>query len=237
MLGNADLDLLEQLFEGLAESPFFAKDASLRYVVANAAMARLCGARRPADLIGRGARDFFPSADAERYEAFDRQVLAGGLPITNRLDFSVTRDGAPAWLLFSRVPIRNESGEVVGVAGTSRRLPAPNRHDPSYRRLAGAVERIRNRFDAPLNLGDLAAHAGISKSQLERDFRGLFGLTLQAFLHRTRIEHALRCLEGDRSVADIAQEGGYSDHSAFTRRFRALVGRAPRQYRRQIRTR
>ena len=34
------------------------------------------------------------------------------------------------------------------------------------------------------------------------------------------------------SVAEVAHACGYSDHSAFTRQFRATVGLTPREFRR-----
>jgi AraC-like DNA-binding protein len=235
LLGTADLDILEQLFDKLPDSPFFVKDAALRYVSANAAMARLCRVGTTEALVGKSAANFFPRPQAERYESWDRQVLANGRPITDRLDLATATAGDPVWLLFTRVPIRDLTGVVVGVAGASRRLSTPSRSDATYSRLAHVIDHIRGHYDEPLNLSGLAARAGISKSQLERDFTALFGTTLQAFLHRTRMEQALRRLEGDASVAQVAHECGYADHSAFTRRFHSIVGLSPRQYRQRLR--
>jgi AraC-like DNA-binding protein len=46
---------------------------------------------------------------------------------------------------------------------------------------------------------------------------------------------ALALIESDheRSIADIAGECGYTDHSAFSRQFKALTGQTPVQYRAQ----
>jgi AraC-like DNA-binding protein len=40
----------------------------------------------------------------------------------------------------------------------------------------------------------------------------------------------------DRNVAEIAQDCGYADHSAFSRQFRAVVGLSPMEYRALQRT-
>lgn len=231
MLGTADLALLDQLFGQLPDCPFFVKDSHLRYVAANPAMARLCGVERPQSLIGRTAGDMFPAPVAARYEALDRRLLAGGRPLKDRLELSTGSHGDPAWLLFSRFPIRDLDGKAVGIAATSRRLPAPDRNHPTYVRLAAVVDRIRRNFDSPLDAVRLARLAGVSKSQLERDFFRHFAMTMQSFLHAQRMEHALEKLGGGLSITRIAQECGYTDHSAFTRRFRAVVGLAPREYR------
>lgn len=233
LLGLADLELLEQLFEQLPHCPFFVKDRELRYVAANSAMARLCGLRRPSELYGKKAQSFFPDGLARRYEALDRQLLANGRAITNKLELS----GAgveSAWLLYSRVPVKDWGGEIVGVAGSSRRLGRPDGADPTYRRLAKIAERLREQSDRTLRLDELADMAGISKSQLERDFLRLFALTPRAFLQHARLERALRLLETEMSIAAIAYECGYADHSAFTRRFRESIGTSPLQYRRRL---
>jgi len=235
MLGATNLDLLEQLFERLSANPFFVKDADLRYVAANPAMARLCGVRTPSALRGKSARNIFPPGSAERYEALDRRILAGGRPVRDRLELVPGHDQARTWLLFSRFPVVDDEGKIVGVAATSRSLPAPERHHPIYSRLAEVVRHIRARFDTRLEVDKIAAKAGISKSQLERDFFRIFGSTMQAFLHSARMEHAIQALEGRATIAQIAMDCGYSDHSAFTRRFHAVVGLTPREYRRRVR--
>jgi AraC-like DNA-binding protein len=51
-------------------------------------------------------------------------------------------------------------------------------------------------------------------------------------LVKLRLERAADLLDGRASIAAIAQTCGYSDHSAFTRQFRAVVGVTPRDYRR-----
>jgi AraC-like DNA-binding protein len=230
-LGATDLDLLERLFEPLPDCPFFVKDDALCYVAANAAMARLCGVRAAAELAGRRARDFFSAAQAARYEALDRQVLATGRPITNHLDLSLPRRSSSAWLLFTRTPVRSAAGEVVGIAAVSRRALPSRRTDALYARLAEAAERIRMRPEAPLDIAELAKGAGVSKSQIERDFAQLFATTPTRFLHQARVEKAARLLMSGASVAEAAYACGYADQSAFTRRFKQMTGLTPRQYR------
>lgn len=233
-LGTADLALLESLFEHLPECPFFVKDRTLTYVAANSAMANLCGAPHSSELIGRSAAEFFPRSFAEHYERLDRSVLEGAGDIANRLELSRSLRARGTWLLFSRVAVRDERGRIVGVAATSRQLPSPDRYHPTYVRLSRVAKKMQQDIEAPLDLPGLAGLAEISPSQLERDFTRVFGTTLQAFQHRLRIEKAMKLLETDSNIAGIALQCGFSDHSAFTRRFRATVGVSPRAYRQQF---
>jgi AraC-like DNA-binding protein len=78
----------------------------------------------------------------------------------------------------------------------------------------------------------LADLAGLSLSQLERQFRRVFHLTPQQWLTRLRIEAAMQQLQGEDTIAAIGQSCGFSDQSAFSRQFKAMVGLTPRDYRR-----
>jgi AraC-like DNA-binding protein len=236
-MGTVDLELLDQLFDGLTEVPFFAKNADLRYVAATPAMARLCGVRRPALMYGRRAADFFPPEVSRRYETFDRQVLATGRPISHRFDLSVGAGARPVWLLITRAPIRGKQGEMLGVAGCSRQFRSAGHTDPIYRRIARAARHIEMAFAEPLKLPELAATAGVSVSQLERDFANLLGASPHAVHNKARVNRALQLLETRRMISAIAHECGYTDHSAFSRSFREAVGVSPRTYRALVRAR
>lgn len=226
------LELVEALFDQLPQSPFFIKDQALRYVSANAAMLDLCGVKTKADIEGRTAADFFAEVARRRYETLDRQVMRTQRPALDQLDLCVRLRGGPVWLLFGRWPIANAARDSVGVVVIARRLETPDRRHPTYERLAHAVEHIKANFRAPLDIADLARRAGVSVSQLERDFIGLFGLPPRRYLTKVRLEAAVELLETDWPIVEIAHACGYSDQSAFTRRFTAAVGLSPSEYRR-----
>jgi len=225
--------LIAGLFERQADSPFFMKDRTLAYVAANPAMARLCGARDPAAMLGKRAATFFPRIDARRYEALDLAVIDRGRPVIDRFDLAAGR-GDPAWLLFSRLPVRDANDAIVGVAASARRLGDVAGDQPSFPRLAAAVARLEARFDQPLDLAALAQEIGISPSQLERDFTAAFGMPPQRYLRKLRIERSLGLLAGPASVADVALACGYTDQSAFTRCFGRVTGTTPSAYRRRL---
>jgi AraC-like DNA-binding protein len=69
-------------------------------------------------------------------------------------------------------------------------------------------------------------------SRFERLVRQIFQLTPRQLLIKTRVEAASRLLVDQRlTIAQVAQACGYSDHSAFTRQFRATVGLTPGAFR------
>jgi AraC-like DNA-binding protein len=73
----------------------------------------------------------------------------------------------------------------------------------------------------------LSEIAGVSKSQLERDFTRVFAMTPLQYQTRLRMEYAKRLIGQQWRLVDIALECGYAEQSAFTRRFSAYFGISP----------
>ncbi|MFM2169559.1 MAG: hypothetical protein RIS79_3930, partial [Verrucomicrobiota bacterium] len=59
------------------------------------------------------------------------------------------------------------------------------------------------------------------------------GISPMQLITKTRISAGSRLLlESDASIAEIALNCGFADHSAFTRAFRAVTSYSPSEYRR-----
>lgn len=81
---------------------------------------------------------------------------------------------------------------------------------------------------APLSLHELAEHARCSGFHLARGFRGSTGLSLHAYRLRLRLAAALARLEqGERDLAGLAHDLGFSSQSHLGAVFRRAVGIAP----------
>jgi AraC-like DNA-binding protein len=94
------------------------------------------------------------------------------------------------------------------------------------------VRRIHDEYGEPLRVAELARRAGLSAYQFERRMKRIFNLSAGQLLQKVRLEAALsRLRETDASIAEIASACGYSDQSAFTRRFHRTVGMSPSEYR------
>lgn len=221
-----------ELFDRLPDVVFFAKDRRGRYVRANQTLVARCGKKHKREILGRTAEEVFPYGLGSAYTAQDRHVIGSGAPIEDKLELHLYPGGRQGWCLTFKTPVHGPGGTIVGLVGISRDLHGPDERHPEYERLARAMDGIKSRFDEPLRLGALAAQVGLSLDRFERLAKQLFHLTPRQLLTKARVEAASRLLQDDRlSVAAIAQACGYSDHSAFTRQFRATVGLTPRAFR------
>jgi len=85
-------------------------------------------------------------------------------------------------------------------------------------------------------VGDLARRAGLSASQLQREFRRLFGMTVGDYVLRLRLLMAQRRLRLTTDAAGrIAIDCGFYDQAHFTRAFKRHTGQTPLEYRRGLR--
>ena len=103
---------------------------------------------------------------------------------------------------------------------------APARHLLRAKDLADA------RYGEPLDVGDLARAAGLSRAHFSREFRRAFGEPPHAYLLTRRLERAAALLRTtDRSVVDICFSVGLQSVGSFTTSFRGVYGLSPTEYR------
>jgi AraC-like DNA-binding protein len=227
----ADPFFAAALFDQLPDVVFFVKDTAGRYVVVNWTLVARCGYRHKSDLLGKSPLDLFPAELGTSYARQDRQVIATGQIIHNQLELHFYANRARGWCLTYKAPLTDQDGRIIGLAGISRDLHAPDQTNPAYERVAGALAHIQAHYGEPLTLRGLARIAGMSVAQLERYTQRILYLTPKQLIIQTRLEAATRLLERPGSVAEIAHACGYVDQSAFCRQFRAATGLSPTAYR------
>lgn len=83
-----------------------------------------------------------------------------------------------------------------------------------------------------VTIEELARRFNTSPTQLKSSFRGVYGISVQAFLRSQKMRQAAKLLKDtDRTVLDIAGEFGYANGSKFAVAFRGVMGVTPNQYR------
>jgi PAS domain S-box-containing protein len=224
--------VLELVFDQMPDVAFFVKDAAGRYLHVNQSWVDRCGVPNKQAIIGRSARDLFPHDLAASYERQDREVL-GGAHILNKLELHWHRHGRPGWCLTTKVPVTHGNGSVLGLMGISRDLQAEPGRDGIPEGVVRALDYLEANFnDTKVSPSLLARKAGLPLVKFARQLRRIFQLTPGQVIARKRLQAAAhRLRESSQTIAEIAIECGYCDHSAFTRAFRAATGMTPRQFR------
>ncbi len=224
-------DQILQLFDLIPGVSFFVKDREGRFVSLSLKKHAHCGVATENDAIGKTDHDFFSPQRADAYRADDIAVMESGQPIVNRVESAPESLGTPRLVVTSKVPVYDDDGDIIGVAGFSREVDQLATQ-AGAERFASVIEYIHHHYDEPLTSEDLAAKASLSVSQFERRFRKVFGGSPRQYLLRIRVEAAAKRLaETDDTVSMIAQDCGFHDHAHLSRSFRRLMHHSPTAYR------
>ena len=127
----ASNQLLQTIINTAPISVFW-KDTELRYMGGNQAFARDAGIAHPDDLIGTDDYQLWRDL-AEHYRDDDQRVIDSGVPKLSYVEPLSTPDGGRRWISTSKVPLRNEVHETIGLLGiyediTERKLAEEARH-------------------------------------------------------------------------------------------------------------
>ncbi|MEP7188029.1 MAG: ATP-binding protein [Roseiflexaceae bacterium] len=112
-------DLLHALMDNIPDTIYF-KDAESRFTRINRAQAQLLGIDTTDAAVGKTDHDFQPIELAQGALAEEQHIVATGQPLIDRLEFNPTADGKPRWLSTTKMPIKNDIGQVIGIVGMSR---------------------------------------------------------------------------------------------------------------------
>lgn len=229
----ADFRPFKQLFDLLPDVAFFVKDRKGRFILNNRLATEVCGVASESETIGKDGSGIFQDDRMALYRQQDELVMSTGKPIINAI-CPPPRRGTDALIIYSKVPLKDRSGKVIGLAGIWREVRGLRGPPAAWGRLSRAVEQMHERYAETPDFAALAKTAGLSRSQFDRQFRRLFGCSPREHLLYVRIDAASRLLETTAmKTTDIAIETGFYDHSHFSRTFRRLVGCSPLTYRRR----
>jgi PAS domain S-box-containing protein/putative nucleotidyltransferase with HDIG domain len=110
------------------------KDVESRFVLVNKAYAAFLGQQTPSDLDGKSVRDVFPHELAAEYLADDQAVLRTGRALISQESRTVDRAQQVRWHSVSKVPLRNGSGELVGLVSIARDITDRKRDEEQIQR-------------------------------------------------------------------------------------------------------
>jgi len=234
--GNISIDarLIEQVADLMHDTAFFIKDLDGRYCLVNRSIVEWHGLAHKSQMIGRRPCDVCPGDYGRIPTEQDQQVLRTGRPIIERLELFWHRPHVPVWGLTSKFPLRDSEQRIVGVIGISKELTAPLSREEIAPAVAAALRHLEAQCDLQQTPSSLARKANMSPARFARMIKRIYGISPMQLITKTRITTASRLLrKNDASIAEIALKCGFSDHSAFTRAFRAVTGLSPTSYRRQ----
>lgn len=227
--------LLVELFQAIPGAYLFIKDRESRFMDGSQSFAETLGESDMEGLIGKTDYDFSPDFLADAFLEDDRMVMETGKPILNRIELVPTADGSLDWLSTTKVPLHGQDGEIIGLAGVTRRIRDSEAVYADHPEMHRIVNFVRGHYREKLSVADMARVGGVSVSSQERLFRRTFGLTPSMYLRKTRLNAACKRLrDSEDSLAEIAVQCGFNDQNSMTRAFRLELKITPLRYRRRF---
>jgi diguanylate cyclase (GGDEF)-like protein/PAS domain S-box-containing protein len=111
--------LLQTLVDNLPDR-IYVKDRQGRFLLQNAENVKAHGARSPEELLGKTIYDLYPREVAERIQAEDNSIFESGRQLVNRERATTDASGNSRWQLTSKVPLRDDAGNIVALVGVNR---------------------------------------------------------------------------------------------------------------------
>ena len=136
---TAESNLLRTIIDHVP-ARIFVKDTASRYLLNNQAHLDMLGVARQADSVGRTTLDFFPTERGRQAMADDQQVLSGGSPIISQEKSDFGPEGQEHWSLTTKVPLRDQRGQITGLVGISHDITARKRIEQELRRRSQEME-------------------------------------------------------------------------------------------------
>jgi len=140
-------NLLRAIIDNIPDA-IFAKDREARFILKNRYDAVAMGAATPEETIGKSDFDYFSKTVAEELYQDDLQVMETGAPIINKVEqLVINEDGEPVWYSTTKMPLRDDHGEIMGLVGIGRditeekRLSDRLRYQASHDWLTGLLNR------------------------------------------------------------------------------------------------
>jgi AraC-like DNA-binding protein len=98
------------------------------------------------------------------------------------------------------------------------------------RRIAKAVEQLRENIDQPLKIENIARELGMSVSAFHHHFKSVTAMSPLQFQKQIRLQEARRLMLGeDLDAASAGFRVGYEDPSYFSREYKKLFGAPPQR--------
>jgi AraC-like DNA-binding protein len=98
------------------------------------------------------------------------------------------------------------------------------------RRISKAIGRLREHFDEPLKIDDIARELGMSVSGFHHHFKSVTAMSPLQFQKQIRLQEARRLMLGeDVDAASAAVRVGYEDPAYFSREYKKHFGAPPQR--------
>jgi sigma-B regulation protein RsbU (phosphoserine phosphatase) len=126
------------------------KDLKGLYIFDNSAHCRFLGVTNTTEVVGRTLSDFLPAGTAAKFHADDLSVLQSGEAVVRSADEAIDSAGNKIWLSVTKVPLRDDKGELIGLVSTTHDITARKKAEEQLARYAAELREKNARLEEDL---------------------------------------------------------------------------------------
>ncbi|MBZ0242698.1 MAG: PAS domain-containing sensor histidine kinase, partial [Bacteroidales bacterium] len=115
---HRERDLMNALMDNIPDTIYF-KDTASNFTRINKAQQKTLGVKTTEEAIGKSDFDFFDQAHAHKSFEEERNIMSHDKPMINRIEKIQTKGGWK-WFSATKVPLKNDTNDIIGLAGISR---------------------------------------------------------------------------------------------------------------------
>jgi len=190
--------LVTALMDGIPDHIYF-KDLESRFLRVNKALAWLFKQDDFSKIIGKTDRDFFDRKHADEAYADEQQVIKTGKPLVGLEEKTTLADGSEVWVSTTKMPLRNEKGQIIGTFGISRDVTEKKLQEEENRK-------IQERMQHSQKLESLGVLSGCIAHDFNNLLMGILGNTSLALMELQAGSPARESVEQIQTVALRAAE-------------------------------
>jgi len=138
-IAAAQQRLLDSLIRTVPDLVYF-KDRESRFIRINEAYARKAGFTDIHAALGKTDFDIFGERHARQAYEDEKRIMATGQPMIDQEEREDWPDGHVTWASSTKMPMRDGTGQIIGIMGISRDITERKLVEESHARLATAVE-------------------------------------------------------------------------------------------------
>ena len=212
------------------DSFYFVKDLEGTFVCVDKSLLKHFKMQSSSEILGKTDYDIQRHDLAAKHREDDKIIIKSGETVPSKIELVGDGKGNVKWFQTTKAPLRNRSGEIIGVEGLSRDIKMTKESIEPYSEFKNTIAYLQKNFKGSVNIQDLAYQNAMSVSTFERKFKKHFGCSPSQFIKKLRIDHACDLLNSNYEIAEIALKCGFCDQSYFSKEFKKVMNMTPRQF-------
>ncbi|MFC7336046.1 SpoIIE family protein phosphatase [Haloferula chungangensis] len=150
--------MLRQLMDHISDNIYF-MDRDGRITLISQWGAKWLGFDSPEEVIGKTDFDLFSEEHALAASADEQRIIRTGAPVIGIEEKETWPDGRVTWVSTTKMPLRDDDGEIIGIFGISRDITA-------HKESELLISRMKEQMESELSRANKVQHSFLPAKQL-----------------------------------------------------------------------